>query len=165
MSKIPGMTIAFDPYGPLSDDYLYPIELSLPKKQDVLQHLDANGPKAAREATAVVFHGSKNIIKEYSVGPLPNPAYHRYVTFERYKMGIPLSACPVGLGEYRLMQLFLKRVFFFQVSALVKEHFDIDSSAYIAYYDSMPKRVKSGTGSPGFLFVEMQRASTSTGGV
>lgn len=62
MFKIPGMTIAFDPYGPLSDDYLYLIELFLPKKQDVLQHLDANGPKPTREATAVVFHSGTNII-------------------------------------------------------------------------------------------------------
>lgn len=48
------------------------------------------------------------------------------------------------------------------VSALVKESFGIDSSAYIAYYDSMLKGVKSGDRQSWISIFEMQRASTST---
>lgn len=102
MSNTPGMSISSEPAAPLSADYLYLIDLSLPKKkkQDILAHLDANATKPAREATAVVFHGSENIIKEYVVGPLTNPTYHRNVTFKRYKRDIPLTVPPVYFGEH-----------------------------------------------------------------
>lgn len=143
MSKIPGMNISFEPASLLTDDYLYLIDVSLPKKQDVLHHLDADGPKPAREATAVVFHGSKNNIKEYVVGPLPNPSYHRDVTIERYKREIPLTARPVNSGEYIFIGEFLKKVLD-PVSKLLNDSFGIDASVYNAYYENMPKGVKSG---------------------
>eukprot|EP00064_Thunnus_orientalis_P004666 superscaffoldBa00000430_g4678 len=143
MSKIPGMNISFNPIVPPFLDYLYLIDLSLPKKQIVLHHLDNNGPKPAREATAVVFHATTNNIKEYVVGPLPNPTYHRDVTFERYKMEIPLTARPMYLGELILVTGFLREVLT-PVSALLKESFGIDDLANPVYYDSMPRGVKSG---------------------
>lgn len=143
MSNIPGMNISYEPYGPLSDDYLYLIELSLPKKLDILQHLDADGPRPTREATVVVFHGRQNTIKEYVVGPLLNPTYHRDVTFERYQKEIPFTARPIGAGEHWFMELFLKRALK-PVSELLEESFGIKFSEYFAYYDSMPKGVKTG---------------------
>lgn len=143
MSKIPGMNFSFELASPPSADYLYLVELSLPKKQDVLHHLDADRPKPAREATAVVFHGSKNNIKEYVVGPLPNPSYHRDVTFERYKREIPLTARPVHFGEHVLIVMFLQNVLK-PVSMLLNNSFGIDVSAYPAFYDNMPKGFKSG---------------------
>lgn len=143
MSNIPGMNISYEPYGPLSDDYLYLIELSLPKKLDILQRLDADGPRPTREATVVVFHGRQNTIKEYVVGPLLNPTYHRDVTFERYQKEIPFTARPIGAGEHWFMDLFLKRALKL-VSELLEESFGIKFSEYFAYYDSMPKGVKTG---------------------
>lgn len=143
MSKIQGMDISFDPTSPPSADFLYMIELSLPKKQEVLRYLDANGPKPAREATAVVFHGSRNNISEYVVGPLPTPNYHRDVTLERYKREIPLTSRPVNTGEYFRIQTFLKNALG-QVDALMKESFGLTGSSYQAYYDSMPRGVQSG---------------------
>lgn len=108
MSKIPGMNISFDRASPPSANYWYLIDLSLLKKQDVLHHLDTHGPKPAREATAVVFHGSKNNIKEYVVGPLPNPSYYSDAIFERYEMEIPSTAHPVRFGEHILIITFLE---------------------------------------------------------
>ncbi|XP_070704070.1 amine oxidase [copper-containing] 3-like [Pempheris klunzingeri] len=143
MTKIPGMNISFEPASPPSANYLYMIDLSLPKKQEILHHLDTNGPKPTREATAVVFHGSKNSIKEYVVGPLPNPSYHRDVTFERYKREFPLTARPFIAGEYIGMTLFLHYVLK-PVRTLLKDSFGIDESVHPAYYDNMPRGVKSG---------------------
>ncbi|KAM6967311.1 amine oxidase [copper-containing] 3-like [Tautogolabrus adspersus] len=144
MSKIPGMKISFEPSSPPSADYLYMIELSLPKKQEVLHYLDGDGPKPRREATAVVFYGSKNFIKEYVVGPLPNPSYHRDVTVERYKREIPLTARPVTSGEYLLMDMEFLIDVLRPVSMLLKESFGLTPSSYDAYYDGMPRGVKSG---------------------
>ncbi|XP_034567797.1 primary amine oxidase, liver isozyme-like [Notolabrus celidotus] len=143
ISKIPGRDISFDTSSPPSADYLYMIELSLPKKIEVLQYLDANGPKPRREATAVVFHGSKNNIKEYVVGPLPNPSYHKDVTVERYKREIPLTARPVSFGEYILIDKLLIDVLK-PVGTLLEESFGLTPSSYHAYYDGMPRGVKSG---------------------
>ncbi|KAM6967308.1 primary amine oxidase, liver isozyme-like [Tautogolabrus adspersus] len=143
MSKIPGMKISFEPSSPPSADFLYMIELSLPKKEEVLHYLDGDGPKPKREATAVVFHGSMNIIKEYVVGPLPNPSYHRDVTVERYKREIPLTARPPYLGEQLLLGTFLQNVLK-PVSTLLKESFGLTPSSYDVYYDNMPRGVKSG---------------------
>ncbi|XP_059204154.1 membrane primary amine oxidase-like [Centropristis striata] len=143
MTKIPGMRISIEPASPSSVDYLYMIELSLPKKQDVLQYLDTNGPKPVREATAVVYHGTKKTIKEYVVGPLPNPTYHHDVTMERYKRDIPFTARPVHVGERIGMELFLQHVLK-PVTKLMIDSFGIDVSASLVYYDSMPRGVKSG---------------------
>ncbi|XP_062295425.1 membrane primary amine oxidase-like [Scomber scombrus] len=151
MWKIPGMNIKLHPATPPSANYLYSIELSLPKKKDVLHYLDTNGPKPAREATVVVFHGTENNIKEYVVGPLPNPTYHRDVTFERYKMDIPLTARPIYTGEYLLIEKFLHDVLK-PVSTLLKDSFGIHFSTEQVYYDTMPKGVKSGERQSWFAF-------------
>ncbi|CAK6983745.1 membrane primary amine oxidase-like [Scomber scombrus] len=151
MWKIPGMNIKLHPATPPSANYLYSIELSLPKKKDVLHYLDTNGPKPAREATVVVFHGTENNIKEYVVGPLPNPTYHRDVTFERYKMDIPLTARPIYTGEYLLIEKFLHDVLK-PVSTLLKDSFGIHYSTEQVYYDTMPKGVKSGDRQSWFAF-------------
>ncbi|CAK6983573.1 membrane primary amine oxidase-like [Scomber scombrus] len=151
MWEIPGMNIKLHPATPPSANYLYSIELSLPKKKDVLHYLDTNGPKPAREATVVVFHGTENNIKEYVVGPLPNPTYHRDVTFERYKMDIPLTARPIYTGEYLLIEKFLHDVLK-PVSTLLKDSFGIHFSTEQVYYDTMPKGVKSGDRQSWFAF-------------
>ncbi|XP_071755627.1 primary amine oxidase, liver isozyme-like [Centroberyx gerrardi] len=143
MSKIPGMNISIEPLSLLSIDYLYLIDLSLPTKGNVLLYLDNKGPKPVREATAVVFHGTKGNIREYVVGPLPNPTYHRDVTFERYKMKIPMTARPAHLGEQVFKMMFINQVLK-PVSKLLTESFGPDVTSNPAFYDSMPKGVKSG---------------------
>ncbi|CAJ1075339.1 Hypothetical predicted protein [Xyrichtys novacula] len=143
LSKIPGMKISSDPFSSPVADFLYMIELSMPKKQEVLQYLDANGPKPAREATAVVFHVNQDNIKEYVVGPLPNPTYHRDVTVERYKREIPLSARP-GFFWERVFLTVLMETELTKVSTLMNESFGLTPSSYSIYYENMPRGVKSG---------------------
>lgn len=91
-----------------SENFLFLIELSLPKKAEVLAYLDEKGSKPVREATAVVFHGAKNYIKEYVVGPLDNPTYHRDVTKERYQVMSPLMRVRSPLGSMSWFFVFLK---------------------------------------------------------
>ncbi|KAM3863779.1 amine oxidase [copper-containing] 3-like [Diretmus argenteus] len=143
VSKIPGMNIVTDPLTPLSSDYLYLIELSLPKKADVLRYLDDGGPKPAREATAVVYHATKGNIKEYVVGPLPGPTYHRDVTFERYKMEIPLAARPKQVAEFLFTTAFLQNELK-PLNQLLKESFGHDVASFQSFYEGMPRGVKSG---------------------
>ncbi|KAM9843150.1 primary amine oxidase, liver isozyme-like [Aulostomus maculatus] len=143
MSSIPGMNISSSPFFPPSADYLYLIELSLPRKHDVLDYLDAGGPKPAREATVVVFHGHRKNIKEYVIGPLPSPTYHRDVTFERYKMEIQYAARPISIGESFLMSEFLRHVME-PISTLLKESFGISASMHPVFYRSQPSGLKSG---------------------
>ncbi|XP_029912977.1 primary amine oxidase, liver isozyme-like [Myripristis murdjan] len=143
VSKIPGMNISIDPFSPPSTDYLYLIDLSLPKKGDILHYLDANGPKPVREATAVVFHGTTGNIKEYVVGPLPNPMYHRDVTFERYKTEIPLTASPLRLWDYIALDLFIRSALI-PVRRLLNESFGPHVTSDPTFYNGLPSGVKSG---------------------
>ncbi|KAK7909289.1 hypothetical protein WMY93_013973 [Mugilogobius chulae] len=95
-----------------NENYLFLIDLHVPNKTDVLKHLDAQGSAPRREATVVVFYGAKDHIKEYVVGPLPNPNSHRDVTRERYGKELPLSARPFTIGEYILLFKILKEKLF-----------------------------------------------------
>ncbi|XP_043910610.1 membrane primary amine oxidase-like [Protopterus annectens] len=85
-----------------SDNYIYLIELELPKKREALEYLDMEGPKPVREARAVVVFGAVHPpnVTEYVVGPLPNPAYHMDVTRNKYNP-IHFNARPVLVNEYQ----------------------------------------------------------------
>ncbi|VDI21010.1 diamine oxidase [Mytilus galloprovincialis] len=67
----------------LDDSVVYISDIHLPNKQNVLNYLDNNGPKPAREALVILFRGDKNppYIEEMLVGPLPNPTYHKPVPY------------------------------------------------------------------------------------
>uniref|UniRef100_A0A803T2U5 Amine oxidase n=1 Tax=Anolis carolinensis TaxID=28377 RepID=A0A803T2U5_ANOCA len=69
-----------------SDNCIYSITLQLPPKAEVLEFLDHQGRRPAREALVVVYFGNQNDpnITEFLVGPLPNPTYHRDITVEKY---------------------------------------------------------------------------------
>ncbi|CAH1793804.1 unnamed protein product [Owenia fusiformis] len=60
--------------GGLSDTFAYVIEKKTTSKEDVLEHIDRNGPVPLREARVVLY--SPLEIAEYTVGPLPNLTYH-----------------------------------------------------------------------------------------
>ncbi|KAJ1136039.1 hypothetical protein NDU88_002465 [Pleurodeles waltl] len=87
-----------------SENCLYSIDRQLPKKHETLKFLDGGGKAPAREALAVVFFGQQPLpnITEFVVGPLPYPAYHRDVTLEKYKDGLPYHSRPVTAKEYSL---------------------------------------------------------------
>lgn len=125
-------------------NFLFLIDLSLPKKKDVLAYLDGKGPKPVREATAVVFHGSRGIIAEYVVGPLPNPSRHEDVTKVRYGTSLPINARTVTVGEYGEMFAFLQREVFSKLQKLVKESFDADNAEGLHPFEQMPRGVRAG---------------------
>uniref|UniRef100_A0A8C4DMK8 Amine oxidase n=1 Tax=Dicentrarchus labrax TaxID=13489 RepID=A0A8C4DMK8_DICLA len=128
-----------------SKNFLFLIDLSLPKKADVLAYLDLEtGRKPVREATTVVFYGARGYIKEYVVGPLPNPTYHRDVTKERYKMDLPITARTVTIGEYVLLFQFLEMEVFSKLRVLMKESFDVSGHEGLNAFEQMPRGVRSG---------------------
>ncbi|XP_040918715.1 retina-specific copper amine oxidase [Toxotes jaculatrix] len=127
-----------------SKNFLFLIDLSLPKKADALAYLDDKGAKPTREATAVVFHGSLGKIKEYVVGPLPNPKYHRDVTAERYKTELPITARTVTIGEYVLLFQFIENEIFSKLGTLLKESFGVGEDKRLNAFEQMPRGVRSG---------------------
>ncbi|XP_041812270.1 primary amine oxidase, liver isozyme-like [Chelmon rostratus] len=127
-----------------SENFLFLIDLSLPKKADVLAYLDAKGAKPVREATVVVFCGAKGYIKEYVVWPLPNPAHHRDVTKERYNMDLPITARTVTVGEYALLFKFLEVEVYSKLKKLMKESFDVRDDKTLSGFEQMPRGVQSG---------------------
>lgn len=127
-----------------SENFLFLIELSLPKKVDVLAFLDGNNAKPVREATVVVFYGARGHIKEYVVGPLPKPTYHNDVTKERYSMDLPITARTVTIGEYSMLFKFLEVEVFSKMKRLMKESFDMSESKTLNAFEQMPRGVQSG---------------------
>lgn len=125
------------------DNFLFLIDLSLPKKAEALAYLDTNGPKPNREATVVVFCGSRGEIKEYVVGPLPNPSYHNDVTRERYNMDIPINARTVTVGEYALLFKFLQAEVFSKLPKLMKESFGRKDGETLDAFEQMPRGIRS----------------------
>ncbi|XP_029364091.1 retina-specific copper amine oxidase [Echeneis naucrates] len=127
-----------------SDNFLFLIELSLPKKVDALAYLDNKGSKPTREATVVVFHGARGYIREYVVGPLPNPKYYRDVTTERHKTELPINARTVTIGEYALLFQFFETEVFSKLERLMKESFNVDQQKKLNAFEQMPRGVRSG---------------------
>ncbi|XP_060921685.1 primary amine oxidase, liver isozyme-like [Labrus mixtus] len=126
------------------ENFLFLIDLSLPKKGDALAFLDGKAAKPAREATVVVFHGAQGYIKEYVVGPLPNPTYINDVTKERYKMELPITARTVTIGEYALLFNFFEQHVFSKLKKLMKESFDVGADKQLNAFEQMPRGVQSG---------------------
>ncbi|KAM4535028.1 retina-specific copper amine oxidase [Fundulus diaphanus] len=127
-----------------SENFLFLIDLSLPKKSEALTYLDGKGQKPIREATVVVFYGSKGFIKEYVVGPLPNPTYHRDVTKERYNVDLPITKRLVTIGEYALIFKFFEAQVFSQLEKLLKESFGVGGGKHLNAFEQMPRGVRSG---------------------
>ncbi|KAM7386186.1 hypothetical protein PAMA_009024 [Pampus argenteus] len=127
-----------------SENFLFLIDLSLPKKKEALAYLDGKGSKPVREATVVVFFGAQGSIREYVVGPLPKPTYHRDVTIERYKMELPINARTATVGEYALLFTFLDSEVFSKLGKLMKESFDFSEDNKLNVFEQMPRGVRSG---------------------
>ncbi|KAG7504764.1 primary amine oxidase, liver isozyme-like [Solea senegalensis] len=125
-------------------NFLFLIDLSLPKKADALSYLDGKGPQPMREATVVVFHGARGYIKEYVVWPLPNPKHHRDVTTERYKRELPINARTVTVGEYVLLSEFIKNKVFSKLRKLLKESFDVNEGETLYTFEQVPRGLRSG---------------------
>lgn len=128
-----------------SENFLFLIDLTLPKKAEALSYLDGRGSAPLREATAVVFHGKKGYIKEYVVGPLPKPTYHRDVTKERYNQDeLPITARTVTIGEYALIFKFFEDEVFSKMPKLLRESFGVGVDKELNAFEQMPRGVRSG---------------------
>ncbi|XP_067238188.1 retina-specific copper amine oxidase [Chanodichthys erythropterus] len=127
-----------------SENFLFLIDLSLPRKADVLRYLDANGQKPVREASVVLFCGEGGYLKEYVVGPLPGPLRHRDVTQEKYNTTrLPFSARTVTIGEY--VQLFtLLYQAFHKLEKPLRESFGyVPKQNELLPFEGMPRGIKS----------------------
>ncbi|XP_070779821.1 primary amine oxidase, liver isozyme-like [Enoplosus armatus] len=144
MLRQKGLDISTNQITKPSENYLFLIDLSLPKKADALAYLDGKGAKPAREATVVVFYGARGHIKEYVVGPLPTPTYLRDVTDERYKMELPITARTVTIGEYALLFQFFAEQVFSKLGKLLKESFDVGPDKKLEAFEHLPRGVRSG---------------------
>lgn len=144
MLKQKDLDISTNPITKPSENFLFLIDLSVPKKADALAYLDGKGAKPVREATVVVFHGAKSCIKEYLVWPLPNPKYHKDVTKERYNTELPITARTVTIGEYHLLGKFFYEKVFSKLGKLMKESFDVDEKKRLSMFEQMPRGVRSG---------------------
>ncbi|XP_068606300.1 retina-specific copper amine oxidase [Brachionichthys hirsutus] len=127
-----------------SGNFLFLIDLSVPKKAHALAYLDGKAAKPVREATVVVFYGARGYVKEYVVGPLPTPTYYRDVTRERYHADVPIHARTVTIGEYALIFKVLLQNVYFKLKRLLKESFDVDEDKHLNMFEQMPRGLQTG---------------------
>lgn len=127
-----------------SDNFLFLIDLSLPKKADVLRYLDKDGQKPAREASVVVFYGEHRYLKEYVVS-LSGPLTHRDVTEQKYKTKtLPFTARTVTIGEYAQLFTLLYGVFQ-KLETPLRESFGYNlQTNKLLPFEGMPRGIKAG---------------------
>lgn len=140
------LKISHSAFAKPSENFIFLIDLVLPKKAEALSYLDSQGHKPVRQASVVVFFGESNYLKEYIVGPLPGPLTHQDVTREKYKVeGLKFTARPVTIGEYvQIFKLIYGKVFY-QMKTELKESFGYDpENPNLSIFEGMPRGVKSG---------------------
>ncbi|XP_058045123.1 primary amine oxidase, lung isozyme-like [Ahaetulla prasina] len=105
-----GVPLVETPQAKPSDNCIYLITLQLPPKAQVLQFLDHQGSKPAREALAVVHFGNQldPNVTEFVVGPLPEPTYHEDITAQKYGEKLFYSQRFVLANEFNEINEFLK---------------------------------------------------------
>ena len=85
----------------LGSNFIFLIEVYLPKKSDALHYLDENGKKPLRRARVVVINGGKQNpdVEEYIIEPLPNPSKHTPLRMSGRTYPIPFSSRPYSSVE------------------------------------------------------------------
>ena len=87
-----------------NNSYIYMIDLHLPLKAAVLEHLDRGSVRLERVAKVVVVRGDLETprIEEYLVSPLPHPRSHRLARNPVYaRFPVPYTSRPVDQVDYR----------------------------------------------------------------
>ena len=101
MLKKSGLSIV--PYAQANQtcNFIYLIELYIPKKSEVLAYLDGKGKKPTRKARVMVTNGAKSTpdVEEYLVEPLPNPTSHALLKMAGYSYPIPFATRPYTAME------------------------------------------------------------------
>ncbi|XP_049625365.1 amiloride-sensitive amine oxidase [copper-containing] [Suncus etruscus] len=132
----------------LAKNFVFLIEMLLPKKQRVLRFLDKGDRRPTREARVVVFFGAQEHpnITEFAVGPLPCPTYMRELP-PRPRHQVSWSARPITAAEYALLHQFFQEVtqpletFFFQTTGF---SFGDCSDHCLTFTDVAPRGLASG---------------------
>ncbi|KAI4887692.1 hypothetical protein NFI96_025020 [Prochilodus magdalenae] len=129
-----------------SQNFLFLIDLLLPKKKEALHYLDHRAGKPQRKATVVVFYGEHSYLKEYEVGPLGGTLKHRDVTKEKYHIeSLPFTARTVTIGEYVELFTFLEINVFRKLEKELRESFGyIPKKKNLNPFEGMPRGLKSG---------------------
>ncbi|KAJ8251894.1 hypothetical protein GJAV_G00226620 [Gymnothorax javanicus] len=140
----PNLHISRSAFAKPSEDFIFMIDLQLSKKADVLRYLDGDAARPERRARVVVFHGSEGKIKEYAVGPLPNPKYHEDVTLKKYKKELPIFSRTVTTGEYVLLFKLLRKEIFTKLGHILKESFGVQKDQSLNPFEGMPRGVQAG---------------------
>ncbi|XP_042312271.1 membrane primary amine oxidase-like isoform X2 [Sceloporus undulatus] len=128
-----------------SDNCVYSITLQLPPKAEVLEFLDHQGARPARQALVIVFFGNQKDpnITEFLVGPLPNPTYHQDVTVEKYGEKLPYYRRPLLANEFEEINTFLKKKAYPKAPNFMHNVLDYNGSNFM-YSRAMPPGFKSG---------------------
>ncbi|XP_067887131.1 amiloride-sensitive amine oxidase [copper-containing] [Heterodontus francisci] len=88
----------------LKKNYIFLIELQIPKKRHILNFLKGFSSTPKRNAKVVIFFGAETVpnVTEYIVGPLPVPEYYRPIILKGNKP-IKFTARPTTNLEYALI--------------------------------------------------------------
>ncbi|KAL7990931.1 hypothetical protein Chor_014361 [Crotalus horridus] len=106
-----------------SDNCIYSITLQLPPKAAVLQFLDYQEVKPAREALVVVHFGNQPVpnVTEFVVGPLPKPEYHQDITLPKYGKMLPyFQRMPLINDVVKIYKMLLLKEYFKAPNFMIK---------------------------------------------
>ncbi|KAJ1136037.1 hypothetical protein NDU88_002463 [Pleurodeles waltl] len=139
-----------------AENCLFSIDRQLPKKDQTLKFLDGGGKAPAREALAVVFFGGQPMpnVTEFIVGPLPNPAYHRDVTQEKFKGLLPYHRRQVTGKEYNLAYTLIRQKMDGAAPLFLKAVLGVPSDKNLAFLTTAPRGFESGDRSTWFVFFQ-----------
>ncbi|XP_032081748.1 primary amine oxidase, lung isozyme-like [Thamnophis elegans] len=139
-----GVPLVETPQAKPSDNCIYLITVQLPPKAQVLQFLDHQGSRPAREALAVVHFGNQvdPNVTEFVVGPLPEPTYHGDITAQKYGRKLSYSQRFVLTNEFNEINEFLKDEYP-KAPIFMQEVLNYNGSN-IQYIHQLPPGLKSG---------------------
>ncbi|XP_069815378.1 diamine oxidase [copper-containing]-like [Dendropsophus ebraccatus] len=132
------------------------IELHIPKKIQVLNFLDKNGPKPEREAKVIIYFADQlhPNVTEYLVGPLPHPYY--YKPLGRGNRTIRFESRPTTGSEYEEIYLKLQEDMM-KVDPILLEisgfSFSNCSNNCLTYTDIAPRGLEPGDRKTWLMFL------------
>ncbi|RUS74887.1 hypothetical protein EGW08_017352 [Elysia chlorotica] len=86
----------------LVESYVSAIDLYVPPKIDVLEHLDLDQPQPPREALVILFRGDKSppVVEERVCGPLPDVVSCRMLKSDKRRNPVEFSVRPFNMLEF-----------------------------------------------------------------
>ena len=136
----------------VESSYIFIIELHLPNKKDVLQHLDHGSKKPKRKAKVVVVRGNRKppIVEEYLVYPLPKPNSAKLYKDPSYRIDpIPYESRPIdGIDNKNILSMIAKATK--ELYPLLMESYDLcyhnctEGVNCMVFFNVFPGNLKSG---------------------